>query len=503
MEEIPKAGAEDDAKLPDVLCTFFNWLLASGRKESTAKSYMTFIRTLYDEDGRSVEGLLSEEYYAIILRSPQNKKGNNQRSASLKCFKAFWDDRGSEGRWDASNGDKRFAIKRSKADSPEAPLNGHSEGDTEAIVRRPAPKSQPAAKKTAVRDDGDSSKEQVKVGGLPPSHHLHNRLHGIYTKTLEVGDEGRAIYHLASASSNGKDTYLCFQSEKGVWRLTQAPKDAKSFAKCKDKSAELPWKLQKPWKVYDGKEFEEVRSFKVTEVVRRKNLSPTLPDSMIQELMDELGEPPATRASIKVGHDKQKSVAQCTLQGDRLKVSYSRCWNSATLAERVLLLCAARMEQSGLQAEVDAYSLELQMQIESKADEGTAPASSVPLLQVEVRKAASSKQPKPKSEKRAATTVESAVDSAKEEDSDDSHGKRKHEEEEPQERQSGAMEVDWEGKRRRVEDEEEKKGASDEAAAAEAAPKAPLKLGRAAAKMSVRSGVRCGCHYLLSCPALL
>mmetsp|Transcript_42845 Transcript_42845/g.100461 ORF Transcript_42845/g.100461 Transcript_42845/m.100461 type:complete len:546 (+) Transcript_42845:121-1758(+) len=533
MDNVPKATEDDDNKMPDLMCTFYNWLVDSGRKDGTAKSYMKTIIALYDEDGRSIEGLLSEDYYSIILHSARNRRGNNQRSASLKCLKTFWDQQGNNpATWQSSLDDKRFHIKRPKADCDEAPLNGEDD-DGEGVVRRPppprpkaAPKEKAAAKpagrprKESVEasaegaggEDAKAVVEQVRVSGLSSSHKQATRVQGVYSKMEEAGDEGRPVYRMASSS--GKECYICFSAEKGMWRICADLdlKDKGGFAKNKDKNAEKPWKVTKPWKVYDGSDFEEVSGFKVAEVKRRAASQPTvtstLPESILQELLEELGEPPATKAPLKVGHDKPKAFAHCSINGERLKISYSRCWNSQIVAERVLLLCAAKAESSSA-SEVEVYAAELGKLIHSKADEASAP-SSQPLLQIEKARGSGARQ---QVESETAADADKVVDAASSVGSSKQpaassvdenapvQAKRKHENDSENGSRPTPGSSDAEPKKRKRDDEEDVvQKAAPPAAQTKGFQRQPPKLGRAAAKMSVRTGMRCSCHYLVLCP---
>mmetsp|Transcript_40894 Transcript_40894/g.94155 ORF Transcript_40894/g.94155 Transcript_40894/m.94155 type:complete len:562 (+) Transcript_40894:108-1793(+) len=98
MDEIENATDEHVAAFPDYLATFHKWMLDRGRKENTARAYVRQLAILFQEDGKSPRGLASETYFTITKASFKNKKGNGQRSASVRCFTDFWQDHMDAGR---------------------------------------------------------------------------------------------------------------------------------------------------------------------------------------------------------------------------------------------------------------------------------------------------------------------------------------------------------------------------------------------------------------------
>lgn len=95
--------------------------------------------------------------------------------------------------------------------------------------------------------------EAVRICGRNPDKRLAQRINGLYHR-IEPSNDGRPVYR---KSSESKQTLLFFSAARGCWRIANDLTATGEFARNKDTSAERPWKIQKPWKVFMGTDFEE------------------------------------------------------------------------------------------------------------------------------------------------------------------------------------------------------------------------------------------------------
>merc|ERR1712029_244567 len=104
--------SEEDQEVADILATFFKWLNDQpGRKEHTNRSYVRNVAFLFEEDGKSLEAMPTQEYWEVVRASPKNKSGNGQRAAAIRLLIPFWQEIESLPRVSA-NGEQLFRVRR-------------------------------------------------------------------------------------------------------------------------------------------------------------------------------------------------------------------------------------------------------------------------------------------------------------------------------------------------------------------------------------------------------
>jgi len=98
-------------------------------------------------------------------------------------------------------------------------------------------------------EDTNEPRQRVAmwVSGRDPNKNLAHRLMGLYVaEEAQMG--GRPIYMKVDQE---KPTLIFFSEDKGLWRMSHSTESKGDFAKVKE-AAESPWKVTKPWKVFDG-----------------------------------------------------------------------------------------------------------------------------------------------------------------------------------------------------------------------------------------------------------
>lgn len=107
MDALPDATQEDVRMMPDVLFALHKWALASGKKESTVKAYITKIKQMFARDGKSLAAMASEDYIGVIRLSDKSRTDHGQGTAAMLFFRAFWAQRDHSAPLEHA-GDKRF-----------------------------------------------------------------------------------------------------------------------------------------------------------------------------------------------------------------------------------------------------------------------------------------------------------------------------------------------------------------------------------------------------------
>eukprot|EP00927_Polykrikos_kofoidii_P003770 TRINITY_DN11518_c1_g1_i2.p1 TRINITY_DN11518_c1_g1~~TRINITY_DN11518_c1_g1_i2.p1 ORF type:complete len:748 (-),score=187.83 TRINITY_DN11518_c1_g1_i2:27-2270(-) len=138
MDKIQDASDAEWDSCENVFCTFFGWMNSDPtRKESTNKSYLRQFITLFEEDGKSLKGMASDEYFTLTKASPKNRAGNGQRAAAVKQWIKFWADKGEElwlsNGWTDSRGDKLFISKMKAIRGPSTDASKPSKAKEEKV----------------------------------------------------------------------------------------------------------------------------------------------------------------------------------------------------------------------------------------------------------------------------------------------------------------------------------------------------------------------------------
>ena len=98
--------------MQDMLYTYYMWLLNDVvMKDNEAMPTVRKLVMLFEDDAKSIDALLTEEYLALTKASIKNKDGNGQRAAALNSFKSFWDVKGP-GPWLITDGSRMYVVRR-------------------------------------------------------------------------------------------------------------------------------------------------------------------------------------------------------------------------------------------------------------------------------------------------------------------------------------------------------------------------------------------------------
>eukprot|EP00927_Polykrikos_kofoidii_P055129 TRINITY_DN4942_c2_g1_i1.p1 TRINITY_DN4942_c2_g1~~TRINITY_DN4942_c2_g1_i1.p1 ORF type:complete len:765 (+),score=177.17 TRINITY_DN4942_c2_g1_i1:143-2437(+) len=175
MDKIPSASDADYDVCEDVFCTFYAWMNSDpARKESTNKSYLKQFITLFDEDGKSFEGMSGEEYFQVTKASPRNRQCNGVRSAAAKQWNKFWVEKGEaiwkKGfGWTPANGDKLYKSRLS------ASRPASTKGSAEAKIAKasdfgskPAVKEAKVVKEDPAKESKDGKRKDAGDAEEPP-----------------------------------------------------------------------------------------------------------------------------------------------------------------------------------------------------------------------------------------------------------------------------------------------------------------------------------------------
>lgn len=97
MDSIPDATQEDQDLYSDVAFAFYKFMCDDlVMKEGTAKSYVRNLAILFAEDQKSLAGMATEKYFVLTKASPENRRGNGQRSATVRKLMDFWTAKGAD-----------------------------------------------------------------------------------------------------------------------------------------------------------------------------------------------------------------------------------------------------------------------------------------------------------------------------------------------------------------------------------------------------------------------
>eukprot|EP00930_Biecheleria_cincta_P028295 TRINITY_DN19735_c0_g1_i2.p1 TRINITY_DN19735_c0_g1~~TRINITY_DN19735_c0_g1_i2.p1 ORF type:complete len:905 (+),score=204.91 TRINITY_DN19735_c0_g1_i2:157-2871(+) len=112
----------------------------------------------------------------------------------------------------------------------------------------------------AAGNSGGTRPRALVLSGRDPEARLTARIHGLYT---EDGVSGKRP--LWVKADRERQTCVCFSDSRNNWRIAAGVSEKGDFAKVKD-DADLPWKVQKPWTVFNPSEkrYEEDLSLKTT-----------------------------------------------------------------------------------------------------------------------------------------------------------------------------------------------------------------------------------------------
>lgn len=453
-------------------------MLATGSKDGTARSYVRTVANLYLEDGKSPSAMASREYFVLTQASFKNKSGNGQRSASIAKFMAFWKEHNGSA-FDDANGETVYQIpsrKAAKNDEAKPDVEEHGSADL-ILVQSPVGTGYERAEvdrrlgRLAVSGDVDIKKkfscetlESVTttmaisealswVGNRRKGHDcilisgaqskVAKRVHGLYIST-EDKKAGRFVYERVGHPD--RPAALYWHEEKEEWRLSQATLSKGAFARNKC-SAVTPWKILKIWKVFnsDSQSFEAETDLQVT------FLDPSnLPTNMTLELT--VGEVQTANATNGEALPPHAQDLECRPQTSTLPDKRPKIFEN--------------LESAG--------GLSRKRQRAVPTTEGSASRS--------VASGASSTTIGGSDE------VVNDVILIHDEDASDS---------ESSESSSGSP-----SESSNVDDppEANRTSLATKAQVAMSQVKAPMNFGHVAAKMNVRSGLRCWCHYAKVCP---
>ncbi|CAE8639809.1 unnamed protein product [Polarella glacialis] len=123
MDQLSSATEQDALRMPDWIYTFHQWMLTTGRKDGTCKTYANTLRLLFDEDSKAIPVLASEVYWVITKASFKNKSGNGQRAASAKLFGEFFRQHGDTPLETAPEGVRMYQVGKLVVGTKDAKLD--------------------------------------------------------------------------------------------------------------------------------------------------------------------------------------------------------------------------------------------------------------------------------------------------------------------------------------------------------------------------------------------
>lgn len=465
MEAIQNATQADYDIFPAILLGFYTWMTSQGGKEGTARAYTKSIGNLVDQDGKSAAGMASDEYYQLVRASERNKRCNQALQCAVRRFIEFWQTRPDEP-WPDPGPTPRFqpltrqaSAGQEKAGQPEAP---------------PKPRSPP-------RRPADAPAGGAPVGKAAEENHA--------AASPKPRSPSRKLADASVADLPAKGA----AKDNGV--PSPKPKAAKERAEgdaakpCSGDSSQL----SRP--AVSEAESKEVDSGGAP-VKRGLSLEEDAPKSS------------AAWTAIKPNNHKTPYFSFTFKEASGRKVPFQvtvRMAGDKETAARICRLCYFRFEEGALKEEVTAYRNDLFQSVGRVAGPREAAGGG--------GEAGEGKQPSKAAEK--PQGAEGAGKRKKVKDAKDagsSAGKKHKADAKPDAAangggaRAGARSSSSSSSSSSSDSSDESKAEAAAAAAAArqraCAAEGPEKpRGLVATKLSVRTGLRCSCHFSTSCPS--